>query len=325
MKYDAQNLFSEYIDGLVNLRRTLGYDYNEGERLLYKFSQFCTESFPDETALTEEVVMAWSENPANYSKSYQQARMAVVRNLGLYMRSLGVSNTFVLPSELYPSLNSRYVPYIYSKEELTRLFKAADSYSVSFRTTHRHITAPVCFRMLYCCGLRPSEALNLLVENVDLENGILKILKSKGHKDRIVVMSDDLLLLCKKFNERMESLFPCRKFFFRSTRADKPYRLFSLQLIFNEMLVNAGINQNGINRPRIYDLRHTFATHCLHNWVISGEDVNSKLPYLSSYMGHDDVTSTAYYIHLLPKEFLEMSKISTKWYSDVTTEVCCEN
>ena len=75
----------------------------------------------------------------------------------------------------------------------------------------------------------------------------------------------------------------------------------------------------------LYFLRHTFATHCLQNWVINGKDVNAKLYYLSSYMGHDDVTSTAYYVHLLSKEFLEMSRISTKWYGDIAAGIYYEN
>lgn len=163
------------------------------------------------------------------------------------------------------------------------------------------IILSVIFRMIYCCGLRPIEARRLRRKDVNLFNGTVNILESKGHKDRIVVLSEDMLELCRNYGQCVETIYPDRKYFFPSpsVRGDGMYSMEWIIPTFRRFLQAAGISGYGEIQPRLYDLRHTFATHRLHQWVKEGKDVNACLAYLSEYMGHSNLESTAYYIHLL--------------------------
>jgi len=324
MRFDIKGAFAEYIIGLIRLRRTVGFRYMEGERILYRFSEFCNLHFPDELELTEQIVRKWIENPNEYKNAYQTYRMAAVRNLGIYMTGMG-RNAYVLPVEFYPRPDPRYVVRIYTKEELAKIFKCADRCSQNTKSPYLHLIVPVIFRLLYCCGLRPREARKLKSENIDLNNGEIRIIQSKGLKDRLVVMAEDMTALCMRYNEKMEQLCPNREYFFQSDRTNGAYVKSWIERHFNILLEQSNISDSSFSKPRLYDLRHTFATHCLQQWVEQGKDVNSKLLYLSAYMGHKDVTNTAYYIHLMPTEFCEQSKLSTAWYSNVTTEVPIED
>lgn len=320
MRYDFQGPFSKHILGLIRQKQTIGLRYEEGERILYRFSEFCNLHFPNEQELTETIVKKWIQNPNDYGNAYQTYRMAAVRNLALYMIGMG-QTAYVLPEEFYPRPDPRYAVRIYTKDELALIFKYADTVEPNKNSPFRHIIIPVIYRLIYCCGLRPGEALKLRMENIDLGSKEIRVVQSKGLKDRIVVMSDDIATLCIKYNTVANAMCPTRKYFFHSTRTNGALGKTWANKNFNALLQQANIDNSLFSKPRLYDLRHTFATHCLQHWIEQGKDINSKLPYLSAYMGHADVTSTAYYIHLLPAEFREQSKLSTHWYSAVATEV----
>ena len=141
------------------------------------------------------------------------------------------------------------------------------------------IILSVIFRMIYCCGLRPIEARRLRRKDVNLFNGTVNILESKGHKDRIVVLSEDMLELCRNYGQCVETIYPDRKYFFPSpsVRGDGMYSMEWIIPTFRRFLQAAGISGYGEIQPRLYDLRHTFATHRLHQWVKEGKDVNACL------------------------------------------------
>jgi integrase len=242
--------------------------------------------------------------------------MAAVRNLAIYMVGMG-QNAYILPVEFYPRPDPRYQVRIYSKDELESIFRCADKKKPAKSSPFIHLIIPVIFRLLYCCGLRPCEALNLRMENINLNSGEIRIVQSKGLKDRLVVMSEDMAVLCGNYNENINALYPDREYFFQNVQTNSTYGKTWISKHFKALLNQAGIDRSSMPKPRLYDLRHTFATHCLQRWIEQDKDVNAKLLYLSAYMGHKDVTNTAYYIHLLPTEFREQSKVSSRWYSEL--------
>ncbi len=140
-------------------------------------------------------------------------RVSVVRELAKYMNSVG-EQAYLLPLQLTKK-TGRHIPYIYSKEDLSKLFKEMDSLQPSLRSPTKHLVVSVIFRMIYCCGLRPVEARRLRREDVNLFDGTVNILESKGHKDRIVVLSEDMRELCRNYDQRVEAIHPERRYFFR--------------------------------------------------------------------------------------------------------------
>ena len=192
-----------------------------------------------------------------------------------------------------------------------RLFREIDSCAPSLTAPTRHLVVSVIFRMIYCCGLRPVEARRLRREDVSLCDGVVKILESKGHKDRIVVLSESMLALCVTYDQRAETIYPDRKYFFQSpsARGDGMYSVEWMIPTFRRFLHSAGIFGYAGITPRTYDLRHTFATHRLYQWIKEGKDVNACLAYLSEYMGHANLSDTAYYIHLLPTLYTDLPEL----------------
>jgi len=155
--------------------------------------------------------------------------------------------------------------------------------------------------------MRPSEPLHLLCKNVNLDTGDIYIRESKRHKDRHIIMSVDMLTLCNQYNE----LAGERTWFFEYK--SKPYGTNWMTSQFHHCFKLSGLVKHG--NPRPYDLRHAFATRNLMKWIDNGNDVMSLLPYLSTYMGHSEITSTLYYIHLLPERMRNSTGIDWKQFS----------
>ena len=183
-----------------------------------------------------------------------------------------------------------------------------------------HFVAPVMFRMIYCCGLRPKECREILRHNVDLKAGKIVIQESKNHKDRVIVLSTDMLKLSQKYDRKIDATFPERRYFFPDTKGNTYYSYSWIQTTYHRCLKETKMSFFG-NRPRIYDLRHTFATNVLFRWMKEGKDINAYLPYLSAYLGHEKFSHTAYYIHLAPQYFSQISDMCLSKHSHLIPEI----
>jgi integrase len=217
------------------------------------------------------------------------------------MQSIGVSEAYVLPTGLSRKVE-RYVPHFFTSQELAAFFMACDTLTPHGGMRARHLVLPVFFRLLYCCGLRTCEARTLRVENVDLRNGQIDILRSKGCRSRRLSLPQDFLELLRTYDARVSKIYRDRIYFFPTTRSDC-YRCKSVGGVFRKMWKAAGLEEASGRKSRAYDLRHNFALSNLNRWIAAGIDVNSMLPYLSRYMGHACIESTDYYLHLVPEFF----------------------
>lgn len=100
----------------------------------------------------------------------------------------------------------------------------------------------------------------------------------------------------------MNRITPNRKYFF-SDIVDRYYPTGSISLYFNKIWDRADLRKDTEVKPRAYDLRHHFACKNILKWSSNNEDVMAKLPYLMTFMGHSNIESTYYYIHLIPDFF----------------------
>ncbi|MCD2346147.1 tyrosine-type recombinase/integrase [Clostridium guangxiense] len=318
MKYIFSSHFKEHIRGLVDQKHLLGYPYEESERILYNFDQFCIKNFDTEVNLTKEIGLAWAQiNHSEKNNSFRN-RLMPIRELARYMNRIGIE-AYIIPVDLVKK-GQRYIPHIYTKEELSSFFNVLDQIPYKRKFPLRHLVIPVIFRVIYCCGLRPSEARKLKVCNVNLKNGRLNILESKGHKDRVVILADDVLDLCKKYYKVKQLIFPQSEYFFPSSDGSM-YTKGWMEKTFRICWVNTGIQRSRGNPPRVYDFRHTFATNRLYKWLNEGKDLTACLPYLSAYMGHAQLSDTAYYIHLVPEFFPQMAQMDINKFECLIPEV----
>ena len=172
--------------------------------------------------------------------------------------------------------------------------------------------------MLYCCGLRPQEPPAIRTEDLDLDTGDLYIRQSKRHKDRHIIMSGDMLDLCRRYDAAAGK----REWFFQKWD-QTPYETSWYNQIWRRMTGRSGIAWRG--QPRPYDFRHAFASHNMIRWIDSGKDVMELLPYLSAYMGHSELTSTLYYVHLLPEKLRRSTGINWDMLTRIYGEGVPEN
>lgn len=310
--------FSAHIKALIQQKHALGYLYEESERILADFDRFCLSHFPEEHILTKELGLAWAVRRGTEGVNTFRNRMMPVRELTRHLNRLGLE-AYLIPVDLTPKA-ARYVPHIYTLEELRKFFAVLDKIPHKKNYPVRHLVIPTFFRMLYCCGLRPGEARKLRVEHVDLLNGCLTILESKGHKDRVVPMAEDMLALCRRYHTAVCEIMPGRELFFPDSNG-RQYTKEWVEKTFRVQWAKAGIVPSGANPPRIYDLRHSFVTHRLYLWMKEGKEVTAYLPYLSAYLGHAQLSDTAYYIHMVPGIFESMADFNFSRRESLLPEV----
>ena len=162
---------------------------------------------------------------------------------------------------------------------------------------------PLLFRVLYGCGLRISEALALLKNDVDLKDGILHIRHGKNDRERIVPMSATLTEECRKYAQAVhKNTVESTPFFY--AKGGTPYTKSTIGKFFRGILWDVGIPYKGKQfGPRVHDLRHTFCCHNIQKWAEAGLPIYSNLLILSRYVGHTSISSTQYYLRLTAQSF----------------------
>ena len=171
------------------------------------------------------------------------------------------------------------------------------------------------FRVIYCCGLRSSEACFMKCSDVNLNNGAIKVIGSKGRKDRVVYLSPDLLELCVNYDTRMQDLSLGRKYFFPSQRKEHLVNT-SICELFNGILAKTSFSGETSKKPTCHGLRHTFAVNSMRQCVASGGNFDTYIYYLSKYMGHGNPKETMYYLHMAVNIIPEL-RAKAKGFEDV--------
>jgi integrase len=303
--YQYSGVLAENIAGYVAEKRALGCIFNTESKMLARFSRMTVDFDISKNTLPEEVVMAWLVRQPNDADKTLYHRMTVIRGFANYMLRTGHKAYVPLLGDIPRMHWHTYVPYIYTHDEILRFFAVADclekpKYSNSHR---RHIVMPIIFRLLYCCGLRVNEALGLTIKDIDFKNELIIIRDSKFEKSRYVPMSKEMTMNLKTYvdnNIHEPWLFPARD--------EGKYHDKTVYEQFREILFAAGIPHGGRGKgPRIHDFRHTFAVHCLQNWIREGLPLISALPRLSTYLGHNDIVATEQYLRMTAEVYPELS------------------
>lgn len=301
-------IYAPYIKQLIDLKRGLGFKYETEEYIHSLFDRFTIEMNETEVGISKGLAEKWCERNNNESDSYRYHRGVCLCQLSSYLCKIGIRS--YIP-RLQKS-NHSFTPYVFSKEEITAIFVASDNLRAQRKMMNTILfVMPAMLRLLYSTGLRISEAVALENKDVNLDEKYIVIKDSKNGKQRMIPISDSLSAVCKDY-VRYRDLIPLSKsedtFFFvslngSSCTTDAVYRLFQ------DILRMAGIpfvgNHHG---PRLHDLRHTFAVTSLANMAQNGVDLYSMLPILSTYLGHQCLSSTDSYVRLTAEMFPDLLK-----------------
>jgi len=298
-------------------KRAVGYLYKREAKQLSEFSRFSENFVIPANTLTEEVVKAWINKKTTDSDRNRYARFSLIKQFSEYMQRMGYSTYCPKRDEIGKTYHNNYIPYIFTHEEIKKFFEAADAMPVRSISPRRHLVMPVMFRILYCCGLRVSEATELCDKDVDLDEGILVIHNSKFGKTRYVPMSAELTGVCAKYAKTRLIAEQGDDWFFAAPDGGH-YSVKEIYYVFRNLLWQAEISHGGRGKgPRVHDFRHTFCVHCLQKWVKKGADPSTVLPRLSAYLGHDGFESTERYLRMTAEVYPEISELMQEKYGYV--------
>lgn len=307
MQLRNKSVFAPYFTDFIEQKRALGNRYDTCVETLNLFDDFCISQGVTEPKITPDLFQKWCKRRPNENQTTQVIRINYLQIFSRYMHN----NGYEAPCAFHPLPNrsKEFKPYIFTEKEISDFIATVDKkHTVPVRGTPiRHLVYPVLFRVLYGCGLRINEALQLKTEDADLENGTFLIRKAKGGKDRMVVLSDSLLAICCDYRTNPLIQEYGHEYFF-PTKDHGFYDASTIYADFRKYLQLSGINHRGRGYgPRLHDFRHTFAVHVIQKWQAEGRDIYLCLPILQSYLGHARLTATEKYLRLVPEVYSQVT------------------
>ena len=285
-----------HLDDYLALRRALGFKLIGEGRLLASFVAFAEAA--GQRTITTKAALEWARLPRGGSPSYLSRRLRAVRGFARYLQALD-SACEVPPLELLPERKQRPAPYLYREREILALMAAART----LRPPLRAATLETLIGLLACTGMRIGEAIRLDREDFDPARGALSIHDSKFGKSREVALHESAVRALLDYGERRDRLCPqagARSFFITARGARLTHA--AAYMPFRALLELAGVRHpSPSRRPRIHDLRHSFAVETLLGWYRDGGDVAARMPLLSTYLGHVDPAATYWYLSAAPE------------------------
>ena len=297
--------FAPMLDLFVKQKQALGYEYVGGYNALHVFDTFSKKYNIKNYELTQDIILDWAQKRPNENDATRSSRIMYVQHFATFLNSQGYVG-YIAPPQKYRF--PQHTAYVFTKEEIQKIFTTLDKMIYSPCSPYRHLAFPLLYRMLYGCGFRISELLNLKVGDVDIESGVVHIRDAKNGNERLVPMSKSLSIKCQAYASNVHTKhdkdFP---FFFKKDGTS--YCVSNIERHFREQLWLAGIPYLGKELgPRVHDLRHTFICHRLNQWTEENVDLTVMLPVLSKYVGHTGIDSTQYYLKLTAEVFPNVLK-----------------
>lgn len=294
------HLITRQVEDYIAYKKGLGYQIKVESDELRRFAAY-TQSIGHEGSLTVDLAFQWALLKPEYSRWYRARRMETVRTFAKYICVFD-PDAQMLPKGMFGKCHGRTTPYIFSKEEIcTLMSEATKLYSPDGL---RKTTIPIAIGLLWVTGMRPNEVCQLMNTEVDLINGRITIRETKFSKTRLLPIDETTVAALKIYVTNRDQLrkdFSDEHFLIMTGSQHLKLRNFenALQLIRTVLLTET---QNWERRPpRLYDVRHSFACHTLLKWVKEGIDVNTKILYLSTYLGHVKVADTYWYLTGTPE------------------------
>jgi len=293
------------LEDYIAVRRSLGFDLRLPASALRNFVAFMEAE--GASHISVELALRWAKQPADAQPATWAWRLGMVRRFAAW-RSAADPRTEVPSGELLPHRYHRKPPYIYSDEEIDKLVRAAEQLPSSKGL--RAITYSTFFSLLAVTGMRVSEAVALDRKDVDLEQGVLTIHRTKFGKSRLVPVHASTRHALNRYTEHRDCILPkpaTQGFFVseRGTRITQWSARYTFAKVSQQIGLRAGAKGHG-RGPRLHDMRHRFAARTLIDWYRAGLDVERELPKLATYLGHVHINETYWYIEAVP-ELLQLA------------------
>jgi integrase/recombinase XerD len=277
------------VEDYLILRRALGFKLRDMATALRHFVSFMERE--GARTITTNLALRWAMQPQQVHPAHWVARLSFVRSFARHWSAID-PQTEIPPQGLLPYRYHRCTPHFYTDDQIRRLIKTA--WNLPPTTGLRRWTYSTLFGLLAVTGLRISEAIALQQDDVDLNQGLLTIRLAKFRKSRLVPLHPSTTHRLKRYASKRETFYPkdISSHFFLSAQG-RPLTDSMVRWTFVRLSRQIGLR--GLSDhfgPRLHDFRHRFAVTTLLQWYRSGLDVEQRLPFLSTFLGHTHVTDT---------------------------------
>jgi integrase/recombinase XerD len=281
------------VEDYLRLRRSLGHQMNEAEYLLADFAAFLHDR--GEQTVTVAAALDWvkAREPGAVTTSSPR-RITAVRGFARYLSGTDPA-TEVPPMGLVPYRRRRGQIFLYSDADVAAVMAAAKE---TIPQPLRAATYYTLVGLLSAAGLRIGEAIKLDRGDIDWAEGVLHIRETKFGKSRLVPLQDSAMTALREYGTLRDQLTPGPRdpsFFVSLTTRRLIYAVVCPT--FRSLVDAAGAP----HPPRLHELRHSFAVRTLLRWYRAGDDVQAKIPSLSTYMGHREPRHTYHYLSAAPE------------------------
>jgi len=283
-----------HVGDYLQLRRSLGYKLERDGVVLPRFVKYLVAARAE--TITTELAVSWAQLPEGSSAKLCRDRLIAVRGFAKYMTTIDAA-TQVPPAGVFGFRANRPAPYLWSQNDIGRLLEAAGR----LRSPFRAATYETFLGLLAVTGLRNGEARDLQSGDVDLDAGLITINQAKFGRARLIPLHDSTVTKLNDYARHRDGLHPQPKSAtFFVTDAGTTLKSSNVDRTFGQ-LIDALALRTENERPRMHDLRHSFAVRALINWHRAGQDVEARIPALATYLGHVNPASTYWYLSASPE------------------------
>ncbi len=285
-------MLSQLVSAYLEVRRALGFDLRVPERLLRQYVKFATAR--GDTHVLAKTAIDWCAEAGTPGQRYYRLRRLVL--FACYARAEEPRHE-VPPGNLFSRIPRQRTPYVYTPEEASRLVAEAGQLGPA-GTIRPHTTATL-FALLFATGLRISEALALRFDDVT-DDGLV-IRKTKFRKTRFIPLHHTARTGLERYLDMRRRVGTPPNHVFLNLRG-QPLRYQTALAAFTKARRAAGLERpTGQSRPRIHDIRHTFAVRALEACPDGRDRIAQHMLALSTYLGHRKISDTYWYLQATPR------------------------
>lgn len=288
----------EELDTYLTQRRALGFQLKTSEYLLRQFLDWLHTRGQRERFTIADAVQ-WAREPADAAPVWWSQRLTAVRPFAAWLNAKG-ADVPPIPPRLLPVRTTRRAPFIYSQADLDHLLLACPLFF-----THRRVAATMStiIGLLAATGLRIGEALRLRVPDLDIDGDLLQVHATKIPLDRLVPLDPTTTAALSSYLTLPERLAtgpsPTGPIFVNNH--GQGLVVETIEQHFRALTDALELTSAGPHRPRLHDLRHTFATGHMIAAYTSGADPARTLDLLSAWLGHTGPEHTYWYLSAVPE------------------------
>ena len=279
----------------LSLRRSLGYGLQRPEKLLNQFLDYLEQRRA--STITTDLAVAWARLPQDGSPLWWAHRLTVVRGFASYLHVLDEAHE-VPPTDVLPWKSPRANPYLSTDAQIAALIAAA----ATLRFPLRVATYQTLIALLAVTGMRIGEAISLNADDFDDDHGVLLVRKGKGGATRQLPLHPSTTAAMHAYLQRPDRRSTARTAALLISPAGTRLLYCNVHATFQKLLQQNSIEPKSSScRPRIHDLRHSFAVSSLLDAYTRDLDIDRRLTLLATYLGHRSPAGTYWYLSAAPE------------------------